>query len=102
MFLLETLVNEKNILAILPKMGFQHFDYVDPVKHSGGFAVLWDNGQIHASVLKKERRAIHMLVYDTAKQCSSIVSGVYAPAQFQDKDQFWNQLLQLHNVIDLP
>jgi len=43
-----------------------------------------------------------MLVYDTAKQCSSIVSGVYAPAQFQDKDQFWNQLLQLHNVIDLP
>ena len=43
MFLLETLVNKKNILDILPKMGFEHFDYVEPVNHSGGLAVLWDN-----------------------------------------------------------
>ena len=63
MFLWETLVNKKNILDILPKMGFEHFDYVEPVNHSGGLAVLWDNGIIHASVLNKEQRAIHMLVY---------------------------------------
>jgi len=59
MFLLETLVNKKNILDILPKLGFEHFDYVEPVNHSDGLAVLWDNGVIHASVLKKEQRAIH-------------------------------------------
>jgi len=102
MFLLETLVNKANILDILPKMGFDHFDYVEPVNHSGGLAVLWDNGIIHASVLKKEQRAIHMLVYDTSKKCSSIVSGIYAPAQNLDKASFWNQLLQLNNIIDLP
>jgi len=90
MFLLETLVNKKNILDILPKMRFDHFDYVEPVNHSGGLAVLWDNGIIHTSVLKKEQRAIHMLVYDTFKQCSSIISGVYAPAQSEDKDCFRN------------
>ena len=83
-------------------MGFEHFDYVEPVKHSGALAVLWDNGIIHASVLKKEQRAIHMVVYDTLKKCSSIISGVYAPAQTQDKYRFWNQLKQLNNVIDLP
>jgi len=66
-FLSETLVNKKNILDILQKMGFAHFNYVEPVNHSGGLAVLWDNGVIHASVLKKEQRAIHMLVYDTLK-----------------------------------
>jgi len=43
-----------------------------------------------------------MLVYDTFKKCSSIISGVYAPAQTQNKDRFWDQLTQLHNVIDLP
>jgi len=98
----ETLVNKKNILDILPKIGFDHFDYVEPVNHSGGLAVLWDNGIIHASVLSKEQRAIHMLVYDTTKHCSSIISGVYAPAQPQDKECFWIHLVQLNNVIDLP
>ena len=68
MFLLETLVNKKNILDILPKMGFEHFYYVEPINHSGGLVVLWDNGIIHASVLNKEQRAIHMLVYDTVKK----------------------------------
>ena len=52
-FLSGTMVNKKNILNILPKMGFDHFDYVEPVNHSGGLAVLWDNGLIHASVLSK-------------------------------------------------
>ena len=101
-FLLETLVNKKNILDILPKMGFEHFDYVEPVNHSGGLVDLWDNGIIHALVLKKEQRAIHMLVYDMSKHCSSIISGVCVPAQSQDKDCFWNQLVQMNNVIDLP
>ena len=59
------MVNKKNILNILPKMGFDYFDYVEPLNHSGGLAVLWDNGRIHASVLSKEQRAIHMLVYNT-------------------------------------
>jgi len=99
---LGTLVNKKNTLDVLPKMGFDHFDYVELVNHSGGLAVLWDNGIIHASVFKKEQRAIHMLVHDTSKQCSSIISGFNAPAQSQDKDCFWNQLLQMNNVIDLP
>ena len=49
-FLLETLVNKNNILSILPKMGFDNFDYVEPVNHSGGLAVLWNNGLIHASL----------------------------------------------------
>ena len=101
-FLLETLVNKKNLLDILPKMGFDHFDYVEPVNHSGGLAVLWDNGTIHALVLNKEHRAIHMLVYDTVRKSNSIISGVYAPAQYQDKDRFWDHLAQLHQVFDLP
>jgi len=102
LFLQETLVNERNILDILPKLGFDHFDYVEPVNHSGGIAVLWDNGLIHASVLNKEPRAIHLLVYDPAKQCSSVVSGIYAPARLQDKDSFWNHLVQMNTAIDLP
>ena len=102
LFLLETLVNRKNILQILPKLGFEDNDFVDPVDHSGGLAVLWDNGTIHASVLKKDLRAIHMLVYDTIKKCNSIISGVYAPAQLQDKDSFWEQLVQMHHVVDIP
>jgi len=40
LFILETLVNKKNILDILQKMGFEYFDYVNPINHSGGLAVL--------------------------------------------------------------
>ena len=59
MFLLETLVNKKNILDILPKMRFDHFDYVEPVNHSGGLAVLWDNGIIHTSVFDGDGPMVH-------------------------------------------
>ena len=85
LFISETMVNKKNIMDILPKMGFEHIDYVEPVNHSGGLAALWNNETICASILRKEQRAIHMLVHDTEK---TIVSGVYAPAQQRDKDSF--------------
>ncbi|KAJ8429995.1 hypothetical protein Cgig2_033920 [Carnegiea gigantea] len=42
----QTMVNESNIRRILPLMGFDHFDFVSPVNHSGGIAVLSNNGNI--------------------------------------------------------
>ena len=101
-FLLETMVNETNVRKILPQMGFEHFDYVLPTNHSGGIAVLWNNGKIHASPLLKEPRAIYMLVHDPAKGQNSIVSGIYAPAQPREKTQFWEQLTHLNEVFDVP
>jgi len=79
-------------------MGFEHFDYVEPINHSRGLAVLWNNDLIYASAIRKEKRAIHMLVHDTQK----LISGVYAPAQLTDKDEFWSTLMQMNNVVDLP
>ena len=38
LFLLETMVNEINLLRILSNLGFRHFDYVLPHNHSGGIA----------------------------------------------------------------
>ena len=75
------MVNEKNTLRILPTLGYDHFDYVLPSNHSRGLAALWNNGVIHASVLYKEPRALHMLVHDTANAHTSVVSGIYALAQ---------------------
>jgi len=88
MFILETLVNSANIEQILPKIGFQHFDYVDPVNHSSGIAFLWNNDHILASILRKNQQAIQVLVHDTGINQNVVVSGVYAPAQFRDKDPF--------------
>ena len=84
-FLLETMVNETNVRKILPQMGFKHFDYVLPTNHSGGIAVLWNNGKIHASLLLKEPRAIHMLVHDPAKGQNSIISGYMLPHNHEKK-----------------
>ena len=59
-FLLETLVNDNNFCTILPLMGFELYYFVSPANHLGGPIVLWNNGNIHASIL-----AIHMMVHDT-------------------------------------
>ena len=91
MFILETMVNSKNVKTILPNTGFEHFDYVDPVNHSSGLAILWNNKTIYPSILSKEQRAIH-LVHNIEKK-NVIVSGVYAPAQHRENDSFWNHLL---------
>ena len=43
-----------------------------------------------------------MLVYDPAKGHNSIVSGIYAPAQSREKAQFWEHLIHLNAVFDVP
>ena len=100
MSILEAMANEKNIKEIMPKMGFEHFNFVTPINHSRGLAILWNNRVIYASVLHKESRVIHMLVHDTTKTVSSIISGVCPPAQEREKDVFWDYLVELNEVID--
>jgi len=101
-FLLETMVNETNLLRILPSLGFDDFDYVLPNNHSGGIVVLWNNGAIHASTLAKDQRIIHTLVHDTALAQTIVISSIYAPAQLRQKDQFWTCLLEFNEAIDSP
>ena len=81
-FILETMVNTTNIQKILSQLGFEHYDFVPPINHSSGIAVLWNNGAIHASILLKEPRAIHILIHDLENSKNSIISGVCAKCLF--------------------
>jgi len=101
-FLLETMVSEANTKRIIPHLGFPCYDFVNPINHSGGIWVLWNNTNIKASVLIKEDRAIHMLVFEYLTQSFSILSGIYAPAQANKKEGFWTHLRHLNEVIDMP
>jgi len=101
-FLIETMSSDITAKQMLPQFGFDYFDYSLPVNHSGGIWVLWNNKNILANVLLKEARAIHMLVLDVSSQQFSIISGVYAPAQPNQKDAFWAHLKNLNSVIDKP
>jgi len=85
LFILETLVTEKHLQNILPKIEFDYYDFISPTNHAGGIAVLWNSGSIHASVLSKTNWAIHLLVHDTSAVQSSIISGIYAPTQQKGK-----------------
>jgi len=82
------MVNEQNLLRILPTLGFDHFDYVLPTDHSGGTAVLWNDNTIHASVISKQQRAIHLLIHDPVCTQTLVLSEIYAPAQTHQKDAF--------------
>jgi len=102
LFLLETMVTEDNTKRIISRLGFQCYEFSNPINHSGGIWVLWNNTHIKANVLLKEDRAIHMLVFEYATQKFSILSGIYAPAQASEKDTFWTHLCNLNDVIDMP
>jgi len=52
--------------------------------------------------LRKESRAIHMLVHDLSNLKNLVVSGVYGPVQKQEREHFWANLVQMNNVIDIP
>jgi len=47
------MISEKNLLCVLPTLGFDHFDYVLPSFQLRGIAVLWCNNTIHALILHK-------------------------------------------------
>ena len=101
-FILETMVTEANTKRLISRLGFQCYDFSNPINHAGGIWVLWNNTNIKANVILKEDRAIHMLVFEYATQKFSILSGIYAPAQASDKDAFWSHLCNLNNIIDMP
>ena len=102
LFILETLVTYTHLLRILPKLGFDYCKFASPVNHAGGIAVLRNSDNIHASILSKSNRTIHLLVHDTSTSISSIISGIYAPTQQREKDSFWNLLSKSHMIFDLP
>ena len=79
------MVTDKHLHNILPRLRFEYYDFVPSTNHAGGIAVLLNSGSIHASVLKKTNRAIHLLVHDTSTMLSSIISGIYAPTQQKGK-----------------
>ena len=87
---------------LLPQLGFDHYDFILPVNHSGGIWVLWNQQNILANVLFKEDRAIHLLVFDIIRQKLSIISGIYAPAQPSQKDVFWSHLRELLVLLIPP
>ena len=101
-FLLETMVNDQNITKIFPRSGLEHYEYVSPSNHSGELAILQNHGNIHASVLCKETRAIHLLIHDCDITKDSIILGIYALAQPIQKESFLNHLMELHHTFDLP
>ena len=96
------MVNCQNTDRIISHLGYTHFSTVPTVNHVGGIWILWNTANVDITVLTKELRFVHCLVLDkiTAKQC--LVSAVYAPAQESPKNEFWNQLKQLHVTIDQP
>jgi len=81
LFILKTLVTDSLLQCILPKLGFEYYDFVPLVNHAGGIAVLQNSGNIHALVLSKSSRITNLLVHDTITSLSSIISGIYAPTQ---------------------
>jgi len=53
-------------------------------------------------VLAKENHAIHMLVHDPSNSKNILSFGVYGLTQARQKDYFWEQLVRMNSVIDLP
>jgi len=57
---------------------------------------------VEVSVIAKETRVLHCMVYEksTSKQC--VLSAVHAPTQNQEKkNDFWDHLKHFRDVIDL-
>jgi len=50
--------------SIIPLLGYDHYDLVNPMDHLGGMWILWNNQQIMANDLLKEEHIIHMLTLD--------------------------------------
>ena len=79
------MLNDANNQKFLPQLGFDHFDYVTSVNLSGELAVLSNNDNVYMSVLTKNSRATHLLVYDFLHQSLTLLSGVYGPAKSREK-----------------
>ena len=96
------MVAEATMQRLISKFGFDHYDFVNLVNHSGGMWVLWNNDNIMANIMIKQHRFIHMLILDTNIQKLVTISSIYAPTKKDENPAFWNHLSQRNFVIDTP
>ena len=79
------MVAENLTQRLISTFGFEHYDYVNLVNHSGGMWVLWKNTNVLANVMIKEHQLIHMLVLDIKTQQMVTLSIIYAPTKNSEK-----------------
>jgi len=65
----------------------------------GGIWLLWNSENVVVNVLAKETRAIHCNVVERSTSKNYKLTAVNAPAQINEKDDSWNHLNCLNNVI---
>jgi len=100
--LFETMVNECNVARIVPSLGYQYNDTTPPKNHAGGIWLLWNTENVEVNIIAEESRALHCLVHKKSTLKKFVLSAIFAPAQNQEKNDFWHHLKHINDVIDLP
>ena len=96
------MVNKSNTKRIIKTLGYRNHDTISPHNRAGGIWLLWNSENVVVVILAKEARAIHCNVIERSTSKNCILTAGYAPAQINEKDDFWNHLNDLNNAIHLP
>ena len=88
--------------CIIKSLGYHNYDTIPPHNHMGVIWLLCNSDNVVVAILAKEGRAIQCNVVERSTLKNCILTAIYAPAQINEKDDFWNHLNHLINVIHLP
>ncbi|XP_056688407.1 uncharacterized protein [Spinacia oleracea] len=102
LFVLETMTSNFTSRNVIKGFRFQKHIIIDPINHSGGLWVCWNNDSILVQNYTLVDRCAHLNVLYKPTNEQILVSGAYFPAQNNDKDQFWELISSFYDNIHIP
>ena len=102
LFILETMTTNSTSRNVIRGFRFQKHIIINPMGHSGGLWVCWNNDSILVQNYTLVDRCAHLNVLYKPTNEQILVSGAYFPAQNPDKDPFWESMSTFYENIHTP
>ncbi|KAI9115445.1 hypothetical protein K1719_013764 [Acacia pycnantha] len=101
LILVETKSENESQFHCLQKLGFDELAFVPSVSRSGGLIAVWNSSQISVSILRLERKFIHLRCSPSGL-ASFLLTAVYSIPSPIFKDYLWQDLKTLSMATSDP
>ena len=92
LFLRETKVNANRSIIILPKLQFNCYEFIDPIRLSGGLWLCWNSNVINLDIILKNDSMIHCMGYVLDHNIKCFFTFLYSYPQHHKQKNIWDTL----------
>lgn len=99
--LVETRVSSDHLHSNLANSRLDSFVVVEALDFAGGIWVIWDSKIVDFDLITAEDQVVNIIVHQSSRLLW-FMSTVYASTQYRLRQNLWNYMCELAEVVHIP